>query len=37
MIENGKGILLRRGWQKTAMKDEIYFVPSRDTPLIDEP
>ena len=37
MIENGKGILLRRGWQKTAMKEEIYFVPSRDTPLLDEP
>lgn len=33
MIENAKGILLRRGWQKTAVKDEIYFVPSRDTPL----
>jgi ferredoxin--NADP+ reductase len=30
MIENGKGILLRRGWQKIAMKEEIYFVPSKD-------
>src|ERR1700722_20379909 len=30
MIENGKGILLRRGWQKIAMKEEVYFVPSKE-------
>ncbi len=31
MIENGKGILLRRGWQKIAMKEEVYFVPSKES------
>jgi ferredoxin--NADP+ reductase len=31
MIEHGKGILLRRGWQKIAMKEEIYFVPSKES------
>jgi ferredoxin/flavodoxin---NADP+ reductase len=28
MIENGKGILQRRGWQKNQMKEEVYFIPS---------
>jgi len=27
MIENGKGILLRAGWLKEQIKEEIYFVP----------
>jgi ferredoxin/flavodoxin---NADP+ reductase len=29
MIENVKGILKRRGWQKNAMKEEAYFIPGR--------
>jgi len=29
MVENVKGILHRRGWQKGAVKEEIYFVPNR--------
>jgi hypothetical protein len=32
MIENGKGILRRRGWQKDQMKEEVYFIPGKDTP-----
>jgi len=28
MIENGKGILHRHGWQKDGMKEEVYFVPT---------
>ena len=28
MIENGKGILHRSGWQKDSLKEEVYFVPS---------
>ncbi len=31
MIENGKGILQRRGWQKDAMKEEVYFIPGKGT------
>jgi len=27
MVENGRGILLRAGWQKTAVQDEVYFQP----------
>lgn len=30
MIEHGKGILRRRGWQKEAMKEEVYFIPGKD-------
>ncbi len=30
MIENGKGILKRRGWQKDAMKEEVYFIPGKE-------
>jgi ferredoxin--NADP+ reductase len=26
MIENGKGILRRRGWKKEAMREEVYFI-----------
>ncbi len=29
MIENGKGILQRRGWTKEAMKEEVYFIPAK--------
>jgi ferredoxin--NADP+ reductase len=29
MVENGKGILHRSGWEKTAMKEEIYFIPAK--------
>jgi ferredoxin--NADP+ reductase len=29
MIENGKGILLRSGWEKSSMKEEIYFIPAK--------
>jgi ferredoxin--NADP+ reductase len=31
MIENGKGILQRRGWKKESMKEEVYFIPAKDT------
>ncbi|MGB6198393.1 MAG: hypothetical protein WBF35_02475, partial [Candidatus Acidiferrales bacterium] len=31
MIENSKGILRRRGWLKTQMKEEVYFIPGRET------
>jgi ferredoxin--NADP+ reductase len=31
MIENGKGILHRRGWQKNQMKEEVYFIPGKET------
>ena len=27
MVENGRGILLRAGWEKTALQDEVYFQP----------
>jgi ferredoxin--NADP+ reductase len=30
MIENGKGILKRHGWQKETMKEEVYFIPGKD-------
>lgn len=29
MIENGKGILVRRGWAKREIEEEFYFVPAR--------
>jgi len=29
MLEHTKGILKRRGWQKDAMKEEVYYVPSK--------
>ena len=32
MIENGKGILARRGWKKEMMKEEVYFIPAKETP-----
>lgn len=28
MIENGKAILHRHGWQKDSLKEEVYFIPS---------
>lgn len=31
MIENGKGILQRRGWKKESMKEEVYFIPAKDS------
>jgi ferredoxin--NADP+ reductase len=30
MIENTKGILERRGWQKEAMKEEAFFIPGKE-------
>jgi len=30
MVENGRGILARGGWQKSAMQDEVYFVPGKE-------
>jgi hypothetical protein len=27
MVLNGRGILLRAGWEKTAVQDEVYFQP----------
>lgn len=29
MIESCKAILMRRGWQKEAMAEEVYFIPSK--------
>jgi ferredoxin--NADP+ reductase len=31
MIENGKGILKRRGFPKEAVKEEIYWIPAKTT------
>jgi len=31
MIENGKGILKRRGWKKDGMQEEVYFIPAKQT------
>jgi ferredoxin--NADP+ reductase len=31
MIESCKAILKRRGWQKKSMREEVYFVPSRQS------
>lgn len=34
MIENGRGILARRGWPKQRIKEEIYFIPKEQTTAI---
>jgi ferredoxin/flavodoxin---NADP+ reductase len=31
MVENGRGILFRAGWEKTGLQDEVYFQPGKDT------
>lgn len=31
MIENGKGILKRIGFTKESMKEEIYWIPGKET------
>jgi ferredoxin/flavodoxin---NADP+ reductase len=31
MIENARGILKRHGWQKEALKEEAFFIPSKET------
>jgi ferredoxin--NADP+ reductase len=30
MIENGKGILKRRGWENAAIKEEAFFIPGKE-------
>jgi ferredoxin--NADP+ reductase len=30
MVENGRGILHRRGWKKDAMAEEVYFLPAQE-------
>jgi len=30
MIENGRGILQRAGWQKGSMFEEVYFIPGKE-------
>jgi ferredoxin--NADP+ reductase len=30
MVLNGRGILLRAGWEKTAIQDEVYFQPTKE-------
>ena len=30
MVENGKRILIRAGWDKTSLQDEVYFQASKD-------
>ena len=34
MVENGRGVLFRAGWQKDAVQEEVYFVPGRDVQQI---
>ena len=29
MIEHGKGILLRRGFEKLSLKEEVYWIPPK--------
>ncbi len=31
MVENGRGILLRAGWDRRSIQDEVYFQPSTPT------
>src|SRR5712692_2333304 len=31
MIEHGKGILKRRGFPKEALKEEVYWIPGKET------
>ncbi len=31
MVENGRSILLRAGWEKSAIQDEVYFQPGKET------
>jgi hypothetical protein len=31
MVENGRGILQRAGWEKKAMQEEVYFQPGKET------
>ncbi|MBI3668627.1 MAG: ferredoxin--NADP reductase [Acidobacteria bacterium] len=31
MIEHGKGMLRRAGWQKDAMTEEVYFIPAKQS------
>jgi ferredoxin--NADP+ reductase len=30
MVDNVKGILHRRGWQKGSIKEEVYFIPAKE-------
>jgi hypothetical protein len=30
MVESGRGILLRAGWSKQAIQDEVYFQPPKE-------
>jgi len=30
MVENGRGILQRAGWQKGSMFEEVYFQPAKE-------
>ena len=30
MVENGRGILQRAGWDKKGMQDEVYFIPAKE-------
>ena len=30
MIEHGKAVLNRCGWEKGALKQEVYFIPQRE-------
>jgi len=31
MIEHGKGILKRHGFSKEALKEEVYWIPGKET------
>jgi ferredoxin/flavodoxin---NADP+ reductase len=34
MVLNGRGILLRAGWEKAAIQDEVYFQPAGETETV---
>lgn len=36
MVLNGRGILLRAGWEKTAIQDEVYFQPGKEKETVVE-
>jgi ferredoxin--NADP+ reductase len=36
MVSNGRGILLRAGWEKTAIQDEVYFQPGKEKETVVE-
>jgi ferredoxin-NADP reductase len=31
MVENGRGMLLRAGWDRKSIQDEVYFPPGKES------